>query len=311
MEVSGSATDHFVKIETQIAGGAGPDIIQMGGNIYDYAVLKPVLLSMNKYQGNTLNTSVIDESVLAEGQGTWNGQLYGLCLGTNMLVLAYNKSLLQRAGAPIPKPIMTWAEYRAWAQQVAPRLPAGVWPITDNSTDQTNYLKFFTAQQGTPLWNGTTTEVTLPTIQKWIDLWEDFRADKLIPNAETVAGYAETGVDTSMLVAGKAVVALLWSNTFASFQNAMTDELDLIQLPDLQSKAIWIQPSQYITVWKDTPHPDEAVKFTNFFVNDPEAAKVLGNDRGFTSSSIAREAVKAVTTPTDQKVYDYYAAATP
>ena len=34
-EVSGGAGDHFVKVDTQLAGGNGPDIIQMGGNIYE------------------------------------------------------------------------------------------------------------------------------------------------------------------------------------------------------------------------------------------------------------------------------------
>jgi len=29
-EVSGGAGDHFVKVDTQLAGGDGPDIIQMG-----------------------------------------------------------------------------------------------------------------------------------------------------------------------------------------------------------------------------------------------------------------------------------------
>jgi multiple sugar transport system substrate-binding protein len=35
-EVSGGTGDHFTKVDTQIAGGSGPDIIQMGGNINDY-----------------------------------------------------------------------------------------------------------------------------------------------------------------------------------------------------------------------------------------------------------------------------------
>jgi multiple sugar transport system substrate-binding protein len=311
-EISGSAGDHFMKVDTQLAGGGAPDLIQMGGNIPDYAVNKAVLLDLDKYKGNLLNTEVIDPTVLAEGQGAWNGKLYGVCLGTNMLVLAYNKGLLERSGAALPGATMTWEELRAWASAAAPKLPSGVFPMVDNSLNQSNYFSYFLSQQGTVLWDGQATQVTLDSIQKWIDLWEGFRNNKLIPDAESVASYAETGPDnTSMFVAGKTALALIWSNQFSAYQQAMTDELDLIQLPDLNKNAIWVQPSQYLTVYKNSQNPDAAVKFINFFVNDPDAAKLLGNDRGFTSSSLAREAIKSIATPTDQKVYSYYDVAVP
>ncbi|MDR0569223.1 MAG: extracellular solute-binding protein [Spirochaetaceae bacterium] len=311
-EISGGAGDHFMKVDTQLAGGGAPDLIQMGGNIPDYAVNKAVLLELDKYKGSLLNTDVIDPTVLAEGQGAWNGKLYGICLGTNMLVLAYNKGLLERSGAALPGNAMTWAEMRSWAAEVAPKLPAGVFPMVDNSLNQSNYFSYFLSQQGTVLWDGKATQATLDSIQKWIDMWEDYRAAKLIPDAESVASYAETGPDnTSMFVAGKAVLALIWSNQFSAYQQAMQDDLDLIQLPDLNKNAIWVQPSQYLTVYKNSQNPDAAVKFIDFFVNNPEAAKVLGNDRGFTSSEIAREAIKQIATPVEQKVYAYYDVAVP
>ena len=311
-EISGSAGDHFMKVDTQLAGGGAPDLIQMGGNIPDYAVNKGVLLDLDKYKGNLLDTAVIDPAVLAEGQGAWNGKLYGVCLGTNMLVLAYNKALLERSGAPLPGKTMTWAELRDWAAAAAANLPAGVFPMVDNSLNQSNYFSYFLAQEGTLLWDGNATRVTAESIQKWIDMWEGFRADKLIPDAETVASYAETGPDnTSMFVAGKTALALIWSNQFSAYQQAMNDELDLIQLPDLEKNAIWVQPSQYLTVYKNSPNADAAVKFINFFVNNPEAGKILGNDRGFTSSATAREAIMQIATPTDQKVYGYYETAVP
>lgn len=311
-EISGGAGDHFMKVDTQLAGGGAPDLIQMGGNIPDYAVNKGVLLDLDKYKGTLLDTSVIDPAVLAEGQGTWGGKLYGVCLGTNMLVLAYNKALLERSGVPMPGATMTWEELRAWAVSAVPKLPAGVSPMVDNSLNQSNYFSYFLAQQGTPLWDGQATKATLPSIQKWIDLWEDYRTAKLIPDAESVASYAETGPDnTSMFVAGKAVLAMIWSNQFSAYQQVMNDELALIQLPDLNKNAIWVQPSQYLTVYKNSQNAEAAVKFIDFFVNNPEAAKVLGNDRGFTSSATAREAIMQIATPTDQKVYAYYETAVP
>jgi len=49
-EISGGTGDHFNKVDTQLAGGSGPDIIQMGGNINDY-VKREVLLPLENTLG--------------------------------------------------------------------------------------------------------------------------------------------------------------------------------------------------------------------------------------------------------------------
>ena len=43
----------------------------------------------------------------------------------------------------------------------------------------------------------------------------------------------------------------------------------------------------------------------NFFINDSEAAKVLGNDRGVPVTSKNREALQAEASDADRIVYDY------
>ncbi|HPE93752.1 MAG TPA: extracellular solute-binding protein, partial [Sphaerochaeta sp.] len=120
-EVSGGAGDHFVKVDTQLAGGDGPDIIQMGGNIPDYA---SVLLPLDKYAGNLLDTSVIDPSAIASG--TIGGKLLGVSTGVTMPALVYNKSLLERVGAPLPKIAMTYDEFRSYLMTLKGKLPSGV-----------------------------------------------------------------------------------------------------------------------------------------------------------------------------------------
>lgn len=77
-EVSGGAGDHFVKVDTQLAGGNGPDIIQVGGNIPDYA---EVLLDIFPYDGKEINLSVIDPSAI--DSGTIDGRLVGISTGVN------------------------------------------------------------------------------------------------------------------------------------------------------------------------------------------------------------------------------------
>jgi multiple sugar transport system substrate-binding protein len=52
------------------------------------------------------------------------------------------------------------------------------------------------------------------------------------------------------------------------------------------------------------------MEFINFFVNNPEAGKILGNERGISSSQIVREAIAPMATPMDKKVYELYSVIT-
>ncbi|MDR2510676.1 MAG: extracellular solute-binding protein [Spirochaetaceae bacterium] len=310
-EVSGGTGDHFTKVDTQIAGGSGPDIIQMGGNINDY-VNRGVLLPLDGYVGTVLQTDVIDQSALESG--TINGKLYGVSTGVTMPALVYNKSLIERSGAPLPKKVMTYAEFRDYLMQLKAKLPAGVYPMHDIGAFAANSTPFgyWSRYNGTPLYDEVkgVTYITAAAAQKYLELFKDYRDNGLIPPADVAANYPETNADTSALIAGKAAISFLWTNQLAGFQAAATDELDLIEFPGAEAtKALWPAPSQFYTVNKDSKKPEEAVKFINFLVNSPEAAKVLGNDRGASASSAARAAGAA--DAVDQKVLDYLSVAGP
>jgi len=304
-EVSGGTGDHFNKVDTQIAGGSGPDIIQMGGNINDY-VKKGVLLPLDKYVGNVLNTSVIDPSAVESG--TLDRHLYGVSTGVTMPALAYNKSLLQRVGAPLPKVSMTYAEFRAYLVSLKSKLPAGVYPMQDIGAFSSNSTPFgyWTRYNGTPLYSAATnsTAVTAAAAQKYLELFKDYRDNGLVPPPDVAAGFAETNADTSMLIAGKAAIGFIWTNQLAGYQATTKDELELIEFPGAAAtKALWQAPSQFYTVNKYSKNPELAVKFINFLVNSPDAAKVLGNDRGASASATARAAGSSDVN--DRKVLEY------
>ncbi|MDR1932059.1 MAG: extracellular solute-binding protein [Spirochaetales bacterium] len=308
-EVSGGTGDHFTKVDTQIAGGNGPDIIQMGGNINDY-VKRGVLLPLNQYAGNLLDTSVIDAAAIESG--TINGQLYGVSTGVTMPALVYNKSLLERSGAPLPATAMTYDEFRAYLVSLKGKLPSGVYPMQDigalssNSTPFGYWLRY----NGTPIYieESNTTAVTAEAAKKYLDLFKDYRDNGLVLPADLAAGYAESNADSSALIAGKAAISYCWTNQLAGLQAATTDELDLIEFPGAASTlALWPAPSQFYTVNKDSKNIEDAVKFINFLVNNPEAAKVLGNDRGASASSSARAA--GASDINDQKVLDFLSVA--
>jgi multiple sugar transport system substrate-binding protein len=309
-EPNGGTSDHFQILDTQLAANNAPDIIQFGGNWPDY---KQYLEPLNDYLGKQLliNTpEQFDQTALIPATDA-DDNLYAVSLGTNTLVLAYNKAVIETAGVDLPKDNMTWDELIAYGKELKAKLPDGVAPFVDNSTNQANYLSYFYTQQGTMLWtldDGGKSYATVDSAKKWLQMWADMRADGLIPDADTTYTYTEAGPDSSAFVSGKAAIDLVWSNQVAAYQSAMTDELGITTLPAGGEPAYAIQMSQYLAINKDSKNKEAAALFINFFVTSPEAGAILQTNRGVPSSPVVRQAISDKATAIDAAVYRIYDA---
>jgi multiple sugar transport system substrate-binding protein len=309
-EPNGGTKDHFQIIDTQLAANNAPDLIQFGGNWPDY---KQYLEPLNGYLGKKLLIDTperFDQTALLPATAA-DGNLYCVSLGTNTNVLAYNKTMIEAAGVALPKDNMTWDELIAYGKDIRTKLPEGVAPFVDNSTNQANYLSYFYRQQGTPLWtsdNGGKSYATVDSAKKWLLLWADMRAYGVIPDADTTAAYAETGTDSSALVAGKAAIGLIWSNQIAAYQAAMKDKLGATTLPKGGQKSYAIQMSQCLGINKASKNLEAAAVFVNFFVTSPAAGAVLGTNRGVPASPAVRTAISGQATDADAAVYRIYNA---
>lgn len=306
-EPNGGTSDHFQIVDTQLAGNKAPDIIQFGGNYPDYIkYLEP----LDGYLGKQLMIDTperFDQTALIPA--TRDNKLWVVSLGTNTLILAYNKTMIEAAGVALPKDNMTWDEMIAYGKELKAKLPAGVASFVDNSTNTANYLSYFYTQQGTALWTldeGGKSYATVESAKKWLQMWADMRAAGLIPDADTTATYAETGTDSSALVAGKAAIGLIWSNQLAAYQAAMTDKLGATTLPVGGEKSYVIQMSQYLGIYNGSKNKEAAALFINFFVNTPTAGAVLQTNRGVPCSPAVRAKIAAGATKTDAEVYRIY-----
>lgn len=309
-EPNGGTPDHFQIINTQLASNNAPDVIQFGGNWPDY---QQYLEPLNDYLGAQLlidTPEQFDQTALIPATAS-DGNLYAVSLGTNTLVLVYNKTAIEAAGVDLPADNMTWEELMDYGRELKANLPSGVAPFVDNSTNQANYMSYFFRQQGTPLWtsdDGGTSYATVESASAWLQMWADMRAEGLIPDADTTYTYTEDGPDSSALVAGRAAIGLIWSNQAAAYQAAMTDELGLTTLPAGGEDAYAIQMSQYLGVNNASQYKEAAALFVNFFVTSPEAGAILQTNRGIPSSPVVRQAIADEATDTDAAVYRIYDA---
>lgn len=295
-------------LAVQLEGGGAPDIMQFGGNYPDYIMF---LLPLQGFIGNELqigSEAQFDQQVLETG--TLDGNLYGISLGTNVLSLAYNRTMLEEAGAPMPSDNMTWDEFIEYGRVLRDLLPDNVFPFVDNSVNQANYISYFMLQRGEPIWTAELeSHVTVEGTYAWINLWEDMREEGLIPDIDTTASFQEVSPDTSALVHGRAAIGLIWSNQLGAYQDSMTDELGLMQLPTGDQDALAIQVSQYLSINATTEHPEAAARFINFFVTNSEAGAILGTDRGIPSSPTVRAEIAPQANEIDAILYEYLSVA--
>jgi multiple sugar transport system substrate-binding protein len=307
-EPNGGTADHFQILDTQLAANDAPDLIQFVGNWPDY---KQYLEPLNDYLGQQLmidTAEQFDQNALIPATDA-DGNLYAISLGTNTLVLAYNKTMIEAAGGELPKDNMTWDELLDYGRALKEVLPEDVAPFVDNGTNQANYLSYFYTQEGTALWTldeGGKSYATVESAKKWLQIWADMREEGLIPDPDTTYTYTEDGPDSSALVSGKAAIGLLWSNQVAGYQAAMTDELGLTTLPAGGEPSYVIQMSQYLAINKDSENKEAAALFINFFVTSPDAGAVLETNRGVPSSPAVRAAIADKATALDAAVYHIY-----
>ena len=309
-EPNGGTPDHFQIIDTQLASNNAPDLIQFGGNWPDY---QQYLEPLNLYLGTQLLIDTperFDQAALVPATAS-DGNLYAVSLGTNTPVLVYNKTMIEAAGVDLPADNLSWEELLDYGRELKAKLPEGVAPFVDNSTNQANFLSYFYTQQGTPIWTldeGGTSYATVESARAWLQMWADMRAEGLIPNADTTYTYTEDGPDSSALVAGDAAIGLVWSNQVAGYQAAMTDTVGMTTLPTGGEDSYAIQMSQYLGMNKDSQNKEAAALFINFFVTSPEAGAILQTNRGVPSSPVVRESIAAEATPIDAEVYRIYGA---
>jgi len=317
-EPAPGTTEHFNKYLTQVAGGGAADIVQLGGDFTNLGVkdnfktapgIERLLLDMSPYiKSGIINSSVIDPGAIIEG--TRDGKVYAIMLAGNMPGILYNKSLLQRVGAPLPKVSMTWAEFETWLGQVQAKLPANTYAITDFGATTTGsmFFGYWAGQNGTPQWDGTKTYLTAAEVQKYFDMWNRWRTAGYCPPAAVSAGFAETNESNASIVAGRTAAVAAWSNMLVNYQTAMRDELDLIEYPNaVASKGLWVQPSQMMGISAKSKNPEAAAKFLNYRITDPGVWKIMGADPGTPVTAAARTA--ASSSPEAVKISNYLSVA--
>jgi multiple sugar transport system substrate-binding protein len=301
-----AGTDQFYdKLNTQIAGGNAADLINTGG-LTDL-MTRGALLDITPYvTSKEINLEKYDSIYMDPGK--LDGKYYGISLGTNGVGFFYNNELIKKSGMQPPKDTWSWEEYEAYGKDVVKALGPGYYAFADQSR-YSLYFNYFLRQSGKTIYKDGKIGFAKEDAVKWFTMWDRMRKAGLLPTPEEAATFTDLSVDTSIFPKGKTVFLMSWLNQLTAYQNATKDELQLTALPSGGAGAkngLWVHPSQFWTINKTSKHPKEAAMFIDFFINDEEATKILGSERGIPGSSKIRDMIKPTITPTEQKIYGYF-----
>jgi multiple sugar transport system substrate-binding protein len=282
--------DYWPKLATQVAGGNTPDIIQMDYRyIVEYAD-RGAIAPLDEFVGGALKIGDFDQDQVDGGKV--NGKLYGVSLGSNSVAMMVNKDAFAKAGVDLPGPQTTYEDFPKIAEAFE-KANVGMKAWQDASGVEPA-LENWLRQRGKALY---TADGKLAFDEKdmtdWFKMWKDFRDAGVIVSPDDQA--LDTGaLENTMLALGKSATIFSNSNQLVAHQAIVKAPLTIANFPRINATTgggHYRKPSMFWSVGGSSANKEEAAKFISFFVNDPEAVKIRGIERGVDASKAAREIV--------------------
>ncbi|MEX1031430.1 MAG: extracellular solute-binding protein [Paenibacillaceae bacterium] len=299
---------YFDKLSTQIAAGNAPDLIQMGGNIKEY-VDRNALLALDPYVGTTLHVDKFSDSVVKEA--TFDNKYYGVTIGVSGFGLLVNTSMFEKAGVPLPSVDWSYEDLKSISNQISEKLGKGFYGSYDLSGNKSS-LGDYLASEGMNIYTNGELGFTKEHMIEWFNMWSELRKSGGIVPAEVQVANDPTAADKSLVAKGQVAMQYASASQIFGYQSLTEDKLGLFTSPKRSKGTGMIPPvsGQFMTVYAKSAHPEEAAMYIDFMVNDPDAAAILGNDRGVPPSSDMRDALAQTSTPVDKVLYDFISLST-
>ncbi len=298
---------YFQKLSTQIAGGAGPDVLQIArANTTEYQS-RNVLAELDPYiDSGELRTEHIPDDLF--GEGKIDGKQYTIPAGRTTQMLVLDSKVFADAGIEPPTDAgegWTWQEFETAMVEIG---ETGVAGTTDFGW-AVDWFEVWLHQQGKELY---TEDGRLGfTAAELTEFWN-------LTGSMREAGGATEAEDTtkmdgstqnSALVAKQSASEINYDSNLTGYLSAYGGELVAAPLPsDGETTGMSAQPPVSYAVSNRSENKDAAVKLVDFLVNDPEAGKILGTTRSLPPNEKIREQVCAEGTELDAVVCDYQQA---
>jgi multiple sugar transport system substrate-binding protein len=306
----GGFQGYFEKLQTEMAGGAAPDVFQIRGGPPPVDFIdRGVLLDLTPHIGGGLKTDDLETSVFESVR--YNGKIYEVPQGVGSTALYINKTMLEEFGGALPAAGWTWDDFAVLARTISDNSPEGVYGATDvwaPGEGAPAAFQVFVRQRGKELY----TEdgqlgIERSDLADWLAFWADLRANGAATPPDITAG-ANASDGTSTLITRQAAMFFSFTGILVGLQELTTDQLVPHLFPDGPAGS---RPGQNLeadgplAVSAQTRYPDEAVALLNFLINDPQVDELIGTANGVPISARRRAALRPMASGAEQLDFDY------
>ncbi len=299
---------YWDKLATGAAAGDMPDLVQMDESQISAYGTQGSLLDLES-QPDELDVSTIAPEVLLTGDV--DGTIVGAPVGVGIYSIGANPDLLERAGVEMPDDTTwTWDEFVEAAAQVSEALgDEGITGMDFFGLDSAE-IGAFARQKGEAVFPKDDEEpVSVETITEFFELAQEMVETGATPEPSLQNERIVQAIEQSPFGTNTSAFHLQFHTQIQAFVDASGTELQLLRLPALKSGEPQMvnKASMYWSIAETTEHPAEAARLLDFLINDEEAAKILGVERGVPANPTIQEAIRPDLSPTGVMALDFAA----
>ena len=291
------------KLNTNLAANSAADIFQLDDNMLGGVAARNQTLDLTNYvAAKRIDISKLSSSLVDYGKVS--GKQAAVPLAENTPGMVFNKTLLTSLGVEQPQIGWTWEKLISWAKDVSAKTNYKTYGTMDPSADY-KALWVWLRQQGMDFYNGNKLGFSEADLTRWFQLWKDARDAKAAPPADIIHVANAGDVTKQLVVTGQAATSFMWSNQMPELAKNTKDTLGVVSYPG-DPKGQWARAALYFAGNAKTTHPAVVVDVMNFFINDPDAGKILGTERGLPANTDIRTSVQnSLTDPNMKATVDF------
>lgn len=303
-------TGYWDKLATSTAGSEMPDVNQFDQLYVASYAQRGALLDLSTVS-NTLKTSGLPKAVLDTGDV--KGKSYAVPVGVTPNGVIINKSVLKKYGITLPDTTnWTWKQFDDLATEITDKSGGSVHGLGPFGSDSFS-LGIWARQHGNNVFSSSG-KVTLKE-NVLASYWQQELAwikDKASPSASHLAEGASFTLDQNDLSTGKTAMGFIPAGQFTAY-NATNPDADftMANWPTDNATEAGFQypkPSMYWAISSKSEHPAEAALLVDFLINNDDAGKILGVERGVPSNTDVQKAITPQLTAADKFSLDFTAA---
>ncbi|MBS6953687.1 MAG: carbohydrate ABC transporter substrate-binding protein [Enterocloster asparagiformis] len=280
------------KYATQLAGGMAPDIVTVDTPwVAEFYKEGDFFVDLYQYK-ELVDLDQFDPQFLTDYM-EMEGKLTGLPAGVNSMTFTVDDRIAEEFGVELEGP-WSWEKLHDVGMKVNAANPEQYFVVIDSMFMVTHVFKPYLSQlaNDTIIRDDYTPAFTEEQLTQVLAYIRSLYEDKVVEPCQDADLFLQAPSTNPKWLSGDFKASACWLTSMSSDQ-AYPDHIKSIEYPQVEgtkNTGILVRPVQIYSVPKSSKHVEEAVKFLDFLLNDPEAARLQGYDRSYPASRAALEA---------------------